>query len=668
MGLIEAAEKMGFIAKGIKGPPQALASAPTPSIAHLKLKNHLLHFVVLIRVGKRKVKYMDPAGGTIKKVKHSTVRGMWTGVLVVMVPGPAFTKKKDDPPLVKRFINLVRPFRQTLMQSLAGAILYSTLGLSTAIFVQKIVDFVLVNRNINLLNLMGTIMVGLLIFRMGISWFKSLFLLKAGVQVDAGLLLGYYRHLLSLPQRFFDTMRTGEILSRMHDAIKIRVFIHHSLIEAVVAILTILITLLAMSFISLHLCILVGCAIPVFIALYLVFDRINRSVLRKLMEESAGLESELVESIQSQKTIRAYGWHGWASDKTSGKLTNVLRTGYKAGIVSILSAHFAEFLSSLLTILMLWTGTVKALNGMLSPGELMSFYALLGYLLGPLRNLGNLNRTFRDAIIAADRLFNILDLEVEKNRGRGILVNHIDRKIEFCNVRFRYGSRPELFTGLSFAIPARKFTGIVGRSGSGKSSIAAMLTADYLPTGGNLLVNDCDIRQINRPSLRGKISIVPQKIEIFSGTILENIAPGEENPDTGKISGIAIKTGLNGLFKQLPGGIYTEVGERGFNLSGGERQRIALARALYHEPEVLILDEATSSLDPVSESEILETINELRGNAMTLVLITHKLNLVRNADQVVLIGEGKALQTGRHEDLIRSEGAYRDLWNSRQKK
>ena len=662
-GMVEAAEKMGFLARGVKGPPQALKSAPIPSIAHLKVKKNFYHFVVLTRIGNRHVRFMDPEGGTIKKISYRAMEKMWTGVLVIMAPSAGFTEKKESTSLAARFLNLAMPFRATLLQALCGAILFSLLGLSTSLFVQKIMDFVLVNRNINLLNLMGVAMILFLLVRVMVSWFKSIFLLKAGHQVDAGLLLGYYRHLLSLPQQFFDTMRTGEILSRMSDAIKIRVFINHSLIELVVAVLTILLTLLAMACLSWQLCLLVCSALPAYTILYIAFDRVNKKVLRKLQEETAELESQLVESVQAQRTIRAFGWQSWSVSRVSGKFTAVLKENYKAGLASLLSGHGSEFLSGLLTILLLWTGAVKVIDGFLSPGELMSFYAMLGYLMGPLKNLGGLNRTLRDALIAADRLFQILDLEHEHNAGSGLQLRRLDGDIEFHRVSFRYGSRPELFRDLSFRIPCGKTTGIVGMSGCGKSSIAAMLRAEYLPAGGSLRINNCDIRQINKSSLRNKIGIVPQHIELFSGSILENIAPGEHQPDTDKLIKIADKTGLIRLIEDLPAGFYTELGEHGLNLSGGERQRLAFARALFQEPEMLILDEATAALDPVSETHMLEMIAELRRTSMTLVIITHKLNLVKDSDHIVMIDRGESPESGRHSDLIGLNGRYTQLWS-----
>ena len=191
-----------------------------------------------------------------------------------------------------------------------------------------------------------------------------------------------------------------------------------------------------------------------------------------------------------------------------------------------------------------------------------------------------------------------------------------------------------------------------------------MLRGDYVPVTGNLMINNCDIRQIDKESLRRKIGIVPQQIELFSGSILDNISPGNSQPDQERLLESSTRTGLIQLLKELPDGFNTKVGELGLDLSGGERQRIVLTRALYHEPDLLILDEATSALDPVAEAEIFKLINDLRSKSMTLVIISHKLHHVIDADQIVLIDQGMAAEKGKHQDLIRQNGLYRKLWSA----
>jgi ATP-binding cassette subfamily B protein len=292
----------------------------------------------------------------------------------------------------------------------------------------------------------------------------------------------------------------------------------------------------------------------------------------------------------------------------------------------------------------------------------MSFYAMLGYMMGPVRSLTGMNRTIRDATIAADRLFQILDLAGEKNQKTGIGIKKITHDIQFQNVEFRYGSRPLLFKGLDFSIPRSAMTGIVGKSGCGKSSIASLLMGIYPPRKGRILVNNCDINQFNKIQLRQVIALVPQQPELLSGTILDNISPGEKDPDTDRIMQIAGQTGLTGFLNDLPGGIYTAVGEQGFTLSGGERQRIAMARALYRRPEILVLDEFTSALDAEAEQEMIKLVLSMKDQGMTLVVISHKLQIVRQADHIILLSDGKVSESGHHDELYGSGGQYRQCW------
>ena len=663
LGIIEAAEKLGMTARGVKGPFEALQGAPTPAIAHVILKNRLGHFVVLAAIGNHHIKYMDPAEGAIVKASHEAFSRIWTGVLVFVSPTASFRKGRMEVSVYKRFLEFARPFRKIILQAFAGAALYSLLGLSTSFYVQKIMDFVLINRNINLLNLMSLSMIFLLIIRNLTSYFKNLFLLKTGHQIDCGLMMGYYRHLLTLPQRFFDSMRTGEILSRMNDAVKIRLFINHSIVDLVVSLTTVLLTLTAMALLCWQLCLLAGLVLPVYGGLFVVYDLLNRSILRRTMEKGADLESQLVDSIRAHRTVRIFNLQKDVYQKTESRFIDMIRVAFSGGLVSIRVGEAGDFFSGLITVLLLWIGSLKVLQNMLSPGELMSFYAMLGYLMGPARSLTGMNRTIRDATIAADRLFQILDLESEKNHKTGLGISRLTHDIGFRNVTFRYGSRPPLFKRLDFTIPRSAMTGIVGRSGCGKSSIASLLMGSYPPGKGTIILNNCDINQFDKNQLRNVFALVPQQPEMLSGTILSNISPGENDPDTDRVLQIVDQTGLTDFLNRLPDGIFTLVGEQGLALSGGERQRIALARALYRRPQVLILDELTSALDAEAEEEMIRLLLSLKEQGMTLIVISHKLHMVRRADHIILIDSGGAAESGRHGELYESGGLYRRLWD-----
>lgn len=307
LGLIEAADKMGFSAKGVRGEFEALKDVPLPIIAHVIVKKVLHHFVVLYKVGDKKVEYMDPGDGQLHKVSPEEFKEMWTGVLVLLMPNDEFKAINQKVSTWSRFWFLIRPHRSVMIQSLVGAIVYTLLGLSTSIYVQKIIDHVFIGRNINLLNLLSVVMIFLLLIQIVIGVYKTLFIIKVGQRIDARLILGYYKHLLTLPQRFFDTMRVGEIISRVSDAVKIRAFINDVSIGFSVNIFIVIFSFGLMFTFYWKLALIMLLVIPLYAIVYLLTNNLNRKVERKLMEDSAELESQLVESITAAGTIKRFG-------------------------------------------------------------------------------------------------------------------------------------------------------------------------------------------------------------------------------------------------------------------------------------------------------------------------------------------------------------------------
>ncbi|MDE5710809.1 MAG: ATP-binding cassette domain-containing protein, partial [Bacteroides sp.] len=299
----------------------------------------------------------------------------------------------------------------------------------------------------------------------------------------------------------------------------------------------------------------------------------------------------------------------------------------------------------------------------LTPGTLMVFYSLISYVVSPIGSLISSNQTIQDALIAADRLFQIMDLEREQDDSRKIALKpDMIGDIFFEDVFFRYGSRKEVFKGLNLKIEQGKTTAIIGESGSGKTTLISLLQHIYPIQSGRIRIGDYDIAQIDNRSLRRRIGTVPQQIELFAGTVVENIAIGDLNPDMKRIVDLSEQLGLKQFIERLPNGYNTYIGEHGASLSGGERQRIAIARALYKEPEILIFDEATSSLDTSSERYVKQTLKALAQKGKTVIIIAHRLNTVKEADRVVVIDRGKVVENGTHQELFRLGGIYNRLW------
>lgn len=666
LGVIEAANKIGFQAKGVKGPFEALFNIPKPAIAHVIVQEKLHHFVVICKVTKTHVVIMDPADGLYHKMPHAQFTAMWTNVLILLMPDEAFQAGNEKVSHLQRFWFLLRPHRTVVLQALFGAMIYTVLGLSTSIYVQKIIDNVLVEGNGNLLNLLGTIMLLILVLQFFIGHWKSIFALKTGQQIDARLILGYYKHLLRLPQQFFDTMRVGEITSRIGDAVKIRVFINDVAIGLVVNVFIVLFSFALMFTYYWKLALIVLAILPVYGIVYRISNQINKRMQRKLMEDNAELGSQLVESLNAAATIKRFGLEEYANIKTESRFVRLLKTIFSSSVANLYIGNASSFITSAFVVILLWAGSYFVMDRQLSPGELLSFYALIGYFTGPAMSLIGANRSLQDALIAADRLFEIMDLAQEETGNKVKLSPELAGDIVFQNVSFRYGTRVEVFRRFSLQIRKGKITAIVGESGSGKSTLMALLQNIYPLQEGSIMIGNLDIRYIEHESLRRQVSVVPQQIDLFAGTVLENIAVGEFEPDMQKVLQISAQLGILHFIEKLPEGFNTMLGEHGVNLSGGQRQRLAIARALYRDPDILILDEATSSLDSVSDQYVQEVMQQLRDKGKTILVIAHRLSTVINADKIVVLQEGVMAEEGTHSQLLQNNAIYSKLWHHHQ--
>ena len=662
LGLIQGLEQMGFNAKGVKASLENLPQAPLPAIAHTIFKEQYQHYVVIYKIYKGKISVMNPAYGKIETYTTEEFAKIWTGVLILLEPNEYFEQRNEKTGLYQRFYQLIQPHRSILLQALVGAIFYTLLGLSTSIYIQKITDYVLVDGNRRLLNLLSVIMIVLLLFQIFLGVMKSVLTLQTGQKIDKYLILGYYKHLLKLPQRFFDTMRVGEIISRVNDAVKIRTFINDVSIQIVVNVFIVLFSFALMFTYYWKLALIVALVIPFYLGIYIITNWLNKKVERRMMEESAELESHLVESLNAVKTIKQFGAEIYANNKTDIHFSTLLKTIYKSVLNSLFSGNASEFVSRIFTIVLLWVGAGYVIDREITPGELLSFYALIGYFTSPVSQLIGMNKSIQNALIASDRLFEIMDLEQEEVTDKIELTAEQIGNINFENVTFSYGSRREVFKDFSCVIEKGKTTAIVGESGSGKTTLATLIQNLYPVNSGKITIGDYEVQYLSHYSLRTLIGVVPQQIDLFSGNVIENIAFGEDFPDMQRVIDLTKQLGILSFIEQLPNGFQTHLGENGSQLSGGQRQRIAIARALYKNPEILILDEATSSLDTDSEQVIQATLNELKRTGKTLIVIAHRLSTIAHSDTILVLRNGQLIEQGTHQELLARETTYKAMW------
>lgn len=663
LGMIEAAATIGLDAKGFKGPPECLPQLPLPAIAHVIINNRHQHYVVIHRVTKRQVEVMDPAIGKPVRYRYDEFGEIWSGIVLLLVPGEQFVPGLRKHPVSQRFWQLTRPHMSVMLQALAGAFLVTILGLATSIYVQKLVDFVIADANTRLLHILSAAMVLLLMFQGLLGYYKDMFMLKTGQQIDSRLIMGYYRHLMTLPQQFFDTMRVGDVLSRVNDAVKIRLFINDIATGILINCFLLLCSFALMFLYYWKLALLMVMFIPIAYLLYWISNRINRKWQRKIMEQGAEMETVLVESLQSATAIRQLNLEEHFVEKTESAFTRLLRSIFFSGWRTLQLSTSADLVTRLFTILVLWLGSYFVIHRELSMGELLSFYAIIAYFTGPSLSLISANKSIQDALIAAERLFEVLDLHAPNVQTTANLIDASPGDITFNEVYFSYGNRRRLFEGLQFTIRRGTCTAFVGESGSGKSTILNLVQGLYIAAKGNIEIAGIDIRHLDKNSLRSLVTVVPQKVELFSGTVLENITIGDAIPDLRRVLEVCEQLDLGSFISELPHGLHTYLEEQGANLSGGQRQKISIARALYRNPEVLILDEPTASMDIYSEQKIQAALLKLRDEGKTVIIVAHRLSTITGADCIFVLQEGKMVQEGTHETLLSTDGPYRELWN-----
>ncbi len=640
-GLTEAAEQLHLQARGAKAKGVLLSGIPVPTIFHTVLENGMQHFVVVYKIRKKKVCFMDPACGKLITQGFKDFEKSWTGVILLIAPAASFRKANEKVSVLIRFWRLILPQRSLLAQALLGAGIYALLGMVTSVYVQKIFDSGLREANQPFINRLSLVMIGLLLIRMIVGYKKSILVLKTGQQMDSHLILGYYKHLLHLPQRFFDSMRVGEIISRVNDAVRIRIFINDVALNVVVSLLSMVLCLTLMFFYYWKLALAILFSIPVYFLIYKIGNRLNAKWQRNIMEASAALESQLVETVQGVATIRRFDVASWFNLKTENRFVSLMQAVFISSRNGHLLTHIAEGLTGLLTICMLWAGSGLVLGRILSQGELMSFYTLTAFFAIPVQALIGVNRSMQDALIAADRLFEIIDLEPEQPVKEGI-EELPDGDLVFNNVSFSYGPGNPVFSGLHLRFLRNRMTGVLGENGCGKSTLLSLVHKFYPVDAGSIRIGKSDIGDIATHTLRNRIATVPQHTDLFQGDLISNIALGDPQPDLERIFGICQRLGLNEWIERMPGRYQTVVTEQGMNLSGGQRQKIGIARALYRDPAILFLDEATSALDPESEQCVLATLRWFLVPNKTIIMIAHRRATLKDCDCLIDIKQGKA--------------------------
>jgi ABC-type bacteriocin/lantibiotic exporter with double-glycine peptidase domain len=640
-GLVQASKQLGFVAKAVRANVDQLSSEVAfPAIAHVTLREDFFHYVVVLKVRKDRVTVMDPATGRFSKCPIDEFKKTWTGVLILLAPGAVFEPSGQRQSRLAWYLHLIRPHRSALVQAGFGPILVTLLALAGSFYIEKVVDSVIVESNSPLLNLLSVSMLLVLAFQVILNVGQSLLLTRSGQHIDLTLILAYYRHLFTLPQSFFDGLRVGEMISRINDAVKIRAFLNQQGTNLIICTLTLVFAVLVMFVFSWKLALLSLAFLAVYSLLFAFAVLRNRLYSRRIMEQSADFDAQVVESLETASTLRRFDRQWVAEMKTESLFVRLLSTTYSSGLFSISVNSVGTIIVQGFTIALLWIGASSVIQTQMSPGQLLSCFALTGYLTGPANNLLSIIVSALEVQVAADRLFEILDLGSEKDSGSISVADIKPLEIRLENVSFAYPGRLPVFNRANVCFLPGELTLLRGESGCGKSSVLALLQRLYTPTEGRIFFGPYEIQYLRLSSLRTQIAVVPQKIDLMSGTVTENITLGEFEPDLQRILGICAKLGLLEFIQSLPAGLDTRLAENGRNLSGGQRQRLAMARALYIDAPIYLFDEPTSALDEASVRLVLNVLRELRDLGKMVILVAHDSRFIPFADRVYRVSHG----------------------------
>lgn len=662
-GLLYACEKLNFEAKAIRISFDNLIREKIrlPLIAHGITKNGMTHYIVVYKINKNFLVVGDPASKN-KKMKIKEFQNFYDGVCLLLQPNNDFIGGKTKTTgILLKFLKLLTPHKSLFISAIISSLVLTILGIFSNFFNQFLIDDIL---QYSLKNQLTIFCIGFLIIsfiNIMINALRQHILVYLSQKIDIPLTLGYFKHIFSLPMNFFSSRKTGDILTRFQDAGTIKNIMSSIALTILMDVTLVSIVGVILYFMNSKLFIIILILTIINVILVCIFKKPFRKINLIRMEQNAKMSSSMIESLQSVEMIKTNAIEEDRMEIIENNYIDVLKTSFKENVLSNAQGTISSAVSIIGNLIIMWVGSILVMDGNITLGALMSFTSMTSFFMEPIGRLVSLQLQIQESQISMKRLSEIYDVEPEKI-DRKLEVKPLIGDVSINNLTFSYTTRKPVLNNVNFCIKQGTKVAIVGESGSGKTTLSKLLFGLYDINEGNITIGEHDIKDIGLFNLRKRISYVSQNINFFSGTVRDNIKAVNPTISDEKIKAIFKISGCDFILK-YPLGIDTYLEEAGNNLSGGERQRLSFARALAKDFDILVLDEATSNLDFLSEMKIYNTLFNSSYN-QTMIIIAHRLSTIRKCDDIIVLDNGQIVETGTHDALLEKKGKYYKLWIS----
>ena len=575
---------------------------------------------------------------------------------------------RDELRQLRQLLTFVRPYRKHFAAAMVGVVVASGLGLVFPRIMGNLVDSALqpaAGVGTSRLDKIALLLLGIFFAQGAFSYLRIYFLSAMGEGIVADLRTHVYRHIMTLPVKFFDSRKTGEITSRLtSDVGVVQATVSASLAAAVSQAITLVGGLVLMFVASVTLSAVVLSFLPITIVAVAVFGRRLRHISTAYQDKVAEANASAEEAITANRVVKWFTAEESEIRRYVGKVQESYRVALRRARLRALFSPFVQFDGFGTIALVMWIGGRQVLSGSLTAGELVTFLLYTFTVAGAIGAFTGLYGQLQEALGASRRIFELLGERSDIGEpAKPVTLDEVLGRITFEDVGFRYSDRDvDVLESVDFEVAPGEMVALVGPSGAGKSTIVQLIPRFFDPTAGRILIDGIDLRDLRLRDLRSYMAAVPQETQLFSGTIMENLLLGKPDATPAEVRAAAVAANAHSFILSFPSEYETIVGERGVKLSGGQRQRVAIARALLNDPRILILDEATSSLDSESEATVQEALDRLMQGRTTLV-IAHRLSTVRDADRLAVIDKGRIVQEGNHEELLAEGGLYADLYH-----